>query len=126
MAQSNSDVCFTSESGHCRRGQGPLQATLEIVEVGTPEASRVLEQRTSQMNDKFPVLKIRFPVLLSEIPCSINTSVADDDMKTALAALLGIVALGGFAVRQWLKYQHQTLKYHMELTENILFPQCQQ
>jgi hypothetical protein len=48
-------------------------------------------------------------------------SVADTDMKTALAALMGIVALGGFAVRQWLKYQHQTLKYHMELTENIYF-----
>jgi hypothetical protein len=42
-------------------------------------------------------------------------------MKGALAALMGIVALGGFAVRQWLKYQHQTLKYHMELTENIYF-----
>jgi hypothetical protein len=48
-------------------------------------------------------------------------SVADDDMKTALAALMGIVALGGIAVRQWLKYQHQTLKYHMELAENIYF-----
>jgi hypothetical protein len=48
-------------------------------------------------------------------------SVADDDMKTALAALIGIVALGGFAVRQWLKYQHQTLKYHMELAENVYF-----
>jgi Protein of unknown function (DUF3754) len=48
-------------------------------------------------------------------------SVADDDMKTALAALIGIVALGGFAVRQWLKYQHQTLKYHMELADNIYF-----
>ena len=42
-------------------------------------------------------------------------------MKTALAAMMGIVALGGFAVRQWLKYQHQTLKYHMELAENIYF-----
>jgi hypothetical protein len=42
-------------------------------------------------------------------------------MKGALAALMGIVALGGFAVRQWLKYRHQTLKYHMELTENIYF-----
>jgi len=42
-------------------------------------------------------------------------------MKTALAALMGIVALGGFAVRQWLKYQHQTLKYHMELAENMYF-----
>jgi hypothetical protein len=48
-------------------------------------------------------------------------SVADADMKTALAALMGIVALGGFVVRQWLKYQHQTLKYHMELAENIYF-----
>src|SRR5436190_979112 len=48
-------------------------------------------------------------------------SVADADMKTALAALMGIVALGGFAVQQWLKYQHQTLKYHMELAENIYF-----
>ena len=48
-------------------------------------------------------------------------SVADTDMKAALAALMGIVALGGFTVRQWLKYQHQTLKYHMELTENIYF-----
>src|SRR5262252_2565080 len=48
-------------------------------------------------------------------------SVADSDMKAALAALMGIIALGSFAVRQWLKYQHQTLKYHMELTENIYF-----
>ena len=48
-------------------------------------------------------------------------SVADADMKTALAALMGIVALGGFAVRQWLKYQHKTLKHHMDLTENIYF-----
>jgi hypothetical protein len=47
--------------------------------------------------------------------------IADADMKGALAALMGIVALGGFVVRQWLKYQHQTLKYHMELTENIYF-----
>jgi Protein of unknown function (DUF3754) len=48
-------------------------------------------------------------------------SVADADMKTALAALMGIVALGGFAMRQWLKYQHQSLKYHMELAENIYY-----
>ena len=48
-------------------------------------------------------------------------SVADADMKTALAALMGIMALGGFAVRQWLKYRHQALKYHMELSENIYF-----
>ena len=47
--------------------------------------------------------------------------IADADLKTALAALMGIVALGGFAMRQWFKYQHQSLKYHMELTENIYY-----
>jgi Protein of unknown function (DUF3754) len=50
-----------------------------------------------------------------------SRSIADQDMKTALAALMGIVALGGFAMRQWLKYQHQSLKYHMELAENIYY-----
>jgi Protein of unknown function (DUF3754) len=48
-------------------------------------------------------------------------SIADADMKTALAALMGLVALGGFAMRQWFKYQHQSLKYHMELAENIYY-----
>ena len=48
-------------------------------------------------------------------------SVADADMKTALAALMGIVALGGLAMRQWLKYQRQSLKYHMELVDNVYF-----
>jgi hypothetical protein len=48
-------------------------------------------------------------------------SVKDADIEGAIVALMGIVALGGFAVSQWLKYQHQTLKHHMELTENIYF-----
>jgi hypothetical protein len=48
-------------------------------------------------------------------------SVPVADVKAALASLMGIVALGGFAVHQWLKYQHQALKYHMELSENIYF-----
>jgi hypothetical protein len=48
-------------------------------------------------------------------------SIKDADVEGALIALMGIVALGGLAVRQWFKYQHQTLKYHMELTENIYF-----
>lgn len=48
-------------------------------------------------------------------------SVADADMTTALAALMEIVALGGLAMRQWLKYQRQSLKYHMQLADNIYF-----
>jgi hypothetical protein len=31
-------------------------------------------------------------------------------MKTALAALSGLVALGGFIATQWVRYQRQSLK----------------
>jgi hypothetical protein len=48
-------------------------------------------------------------------------TVHDDDMKTALAALSGLVALGGFLMRQWLKYKHQSLKYHKEISDNVYF-----
>jgi Protein of unknown function (DUF3754) len=48
-------------------------------------------------------------------------SVSDTEMKAALAALMGLVALGGFVMHQWLKYRHQALKYHMEVNENLYF-----
>jgi Protein of unknown function (DUF3754) len=50
-----------------------------------------------------------------------SAAVEDKDMKTALAALSGLVALGSFIVRQWVKYQRQSLKYQTELTENIYY-----
>ena len=42
-------------------------------------------------------------------------------MKTAFAAMSGLVALIGFVMRQWLRYQRQSLKYQKELTDNIYF-----
>ncbi len=42
-------------------------------------------------------------------------------MKTAFAAMSGLVALVGFVMRQWLRYQRQSLKYQKELTDNIYF-----
>ena len=51
----------------------------------------------------------------------VSASVEDKDMKTALAALSGLVALGGFILRQWMKYQRQSLKYQIELTKNIYY-----
>jgi hypothetical protein len=41
----------------------------------------------------------------------VSASVEDKDMKAALAALSGMVALGGFALRQWVKYQRRSLQY---------------
>ena len=51
----------------------------------------------------------------------LSSNVADADMAGALAAVSGLVALGGFITRQWLKYQRQSLKYQKELTENVYF-----
>jgi hypothetical protein len=51
----------------------------------------------------------------------INAAVDDSQFKTALAALTGLVALGGFIMRQFVKYQRQSLKYQKELTDNIYF-----
>jgi hypothetical protein len=51
----------------------------------------------------------------------LSASVADTDMAGALAAVSGLGALGGFIMRQWLRYQRQSLKYQKELTENVYF-----
>ena len=51
----------------------------------------------------------------------VGASIEDKDMKTALAALTGLAALGAFAMRQWVKYQRQSLKYQIELTDNVYY-----
>jgi hypothetical protein len=51
----------------------------------------------------------------------LSAGVADEEMAGALAALSGLVAFGGFIMRQWLRYQRQSLKYQKELTENVYF-----
>jgi Protein of unknown function (DUF3754) len=50
-----------------------------------------------------------------------TVAVEDKEMKTALAALTALVALGGFVMRQWMKYQRQSLKYQIELSDNIYY-----
>jgi len=51
----------------------------------------------------------------------IVAAVESDHLKTAFAAMSGLVALGGFVMRQWLRYQRQSLKYQKALTDNIYF-----
>ena len=51
----------------------------------------------------------------------LSGSMKGDEMATAFAAVSGLVALGGFIMRQWLRYRHQSLKYQKELTDNIYF-----
>lgn len=105
---------------------------------------------TSDLNALFPnarvvmsnldMLVLGVPALFGGIPILLNlyatitvlflvlgfylgltASVGDKDMKTALAALSGLVALGSFIMRQWLKFQRQSFKYQVELTENVYY-----
>jgi len=66
-----------------------------------------------------PTLAVLFAV--AAVYLGFAGTVRDDDMTKALAALSGLVALGGFLTRQWLKYQRESLKYHKEIADNVYF-----
>jgi Protein of unknown function (DUF3754) len=66
-----------------------------------------------------PTLTVLFLVLGFYL--GVSGAVEDDQLKTALGALSGMVALGGFLMRQWVKYQRQSLKYQKELTDKVYF-----
>jgi Protein of unknown function (DUF3754) len=66
-----------------------------------------------------PTISVLFLVI--GVYLGFSGTVQDDDMKKALGALSGLAALGGFVMRQWLKYQRQALKYHKEISDNVYF-----
>jgi hypothetical protein len=85
-------------------------------------------------------LTLGVPALVGAIPILINLAstvtvlllvigfylgiVADvehDELKRGFAAMSGLAALIGFGMRQWLRYQRQSLRYQKELTDNIYF-----
>jgi hypothetical protein len=51
----------------------------------------------------------------------VEGQVTDSDMKRALAALSGIVALGAFLMRQRLKYNAKRLAYQKKLADTVYF-----
>jgi hypothetical protein len=51
----------------------------------------------------------------------ISSAVREDEVAGALAALSGFVALGGLIVRQWMKFQRQSLLYQKQIVDNIYF-----
>ena len=42
-------------------------------------------------------------------------------LKQSLIVLGGLLALGGFIGHQWLKYKHQSLRYQLDLADNLYF-----
>ncbi len=95
--------------------------------------ARVVLSRTDMLFLGIPALAGGIPILLKIYATitvlflllgfyfGVGAAMTDSDTKTALAALSGLVALGGFVARQWVKYQRQSLKYQMELTDNIYY-----
>ena len=44
-----------------------------------------------------------------------------DGMEQALIVTSGLLALGGFMMHQWVKYQHQALRHQIEINGNLYF-----
>lgn len=59
--------------------------------------------------------------LVAGIYLGMGGSVKEADMAGALAAVSGLVALGGLIFRQWLKFQRQSLLYQKILSENVYY-----
>ncbi len=51
----------------------------------------------------------------------VRSELADEEMAEAVAALGGLAALGGFLMRQWMKFERQALKYQKEISDNIYY-----
>jgi hypothetical protein len=95
--------------------------------------ARVVMSNTDKLVLSVPALASGIPILINLYTTitvlflvlgfylGLSASIEDNDMKTALAALSALVALGGFIVTQWVRYQRQSLKYQIELTDNIYY-----
>jgi hypothetical protein len=51
----------------------------------------------------------------------LSNAVRDEEMAGALAAISGLVALGGFIVSQWVRFQRQSLLHQKILSDNVYY-----
>jgi uncharacterized protein DUF3754 len=51
----------------------------------------------------------------------LSNAVRDEEMAGALAAVSGLIALGGFMVTQWVRFQRQSLMHQKILSDNVYY-----
>jgi hypothetical protein len=51
----------------------------------------------------------------------LSSAVRDADVAGALAAVSGLIALGGFCITQWVRFQRQSLLHQKTLSDNIYY-----
>jgi hypothetical protein len=67
----------------------------------------------------WPALTVLFAVLAAFFGA--QGVIEDNELKRALAAMSGLVAVGAFVMRQRLKYEAQTLRYQKQLADTVYF-----
>ncbi len=60
-------------------------------------------------------------ILVAGFYLGLSGAVKDDDFAGAFAAIGGLVALGGFILTQWMKFQRQSLMHQKTLSDNIYY-----
>ena len=80
-----------------------------------------------------PALFGGIPVLLKLIPTisimvvvasaylGLQGTIEDDHLKQIVAAVSGVVALAGFIMAQWIKWERQALRYQKQVSDNAYF-----
>ena len=66
-----------------------------------------------------PALTVIFALIAGYF--TVGAVIDDSALKRALAATSGIVALGTFIMRQWMKYERQNLKYQKRLSDLVYY-----
>lgn len=67
----------------------------------------------------WPALTVIFAVLAAYLGA--QGAIEQSELKRALAAVSGLVAVGAFVMRQRLKYEAQTLRYQKQLADTVYF-----
>jgi hypothetical protein len=94
---------------------------------------RVVMSLFDKLSLGLPAIAGGIPIILKLLPAvsvlslviaaylGYSGAVHEDETKEALAAVSALVAVGGYLMRQWLKYQRQSLKYQKEISDNVYF-----